>query len=187
MKKALFTILFLSLALAANAQMFDFVDNTHRFELGFNVGEVGTTTPYAGIGVGVNAVISGFHLDFIIDGPDHKYDNHVNDSLYEDCEAFAINAGYQVPIFRWLRVIPIVGYCQTNEGVTDASTINIENHEYSSSIYHDYNVIPESRRHYFNYGGGISIQPLKWFSINAICTKYAIYGGISIDMLSFGN
>ena len=187
MKKTILTILFISLAIGANAQMFDFADNLRRFEVGLNVGQVGTSTPYAGIGVGANLVLSGFHLDFVIDGPDHKYDNHVNNATYDDCESFVINAGYQIPIFRWLRIIPIAGYCQTNEGVTDASTVNIQHNEYSSSIYHDYYVIPGSRRHYFNYGGGISIQPLKWFSINAICTKYAIYGGISIDMLSFGN
>ena len=51
-----------------------------------------------------------------------------------------------------------------------------------SSWYHTYTVTPGSRVHYFNYGGGVSIQPLKWFSINFAYTRHAIYGGLAIDI-----
>ena len=78
--------------------------------------------------------------------------------------------------------MPVIGYAQTNEGLTDASTINVETGENSSSVYHTYTVTPGSRVDYFDYGGGISIQPLKWFSINFVYTRFAYYGGIAIDL-----
>ena len=80
--------------------------------------------------------------------------------------------------------MPLLGYAQTNEGVTDASSINISGNseDETISIYHTYTVTPGSRVHYFNYGGGVSIQPLKWFSINFAYTRYAVYGGIAIDI-----
>ena len=39
----------------------------------------------------------------------------------------------------------------------------------------------------FNYGGGLSVQPLKWFSVNLVYTRYAIYGGISVNFLAFAD
>lgn len=52
----------------------------------------------------------------------------------------------------------------------------------SQSFGHTYTVIPGSRVHYLNYGGGVSIQPLKWFSINLAYTRRAVYGGFAIDI-----
>jgi hypothetical protein len=80
--------------------------------------------------------------------------------------------------------MPLLGYAQTNEGITDASSINISGNseDETLSIYHTYTVTPGSRDHYFNYGGGVSIQPLKWFSINFAYTRYAVYGGFAIDI-----
>lgn len=184
MKRFVFAAIFAAVSfLSANAQMFDFAGNTRRFEVGVIAGKAGMNTPYEPrFAIGFDLVASGLYFDFIMVDAQHKYDRHFNDTKWHDDETFTINAGYQIPLLPWLRIMPVAGYAQSNDGWTDASTINVSGGE-NSSLYHDYVVIPESRKHYFNYGGGISIQPLKWFSLNAVYTRHAIYGGISLDIL----
>ena len=182
MKKLIVLATFLSLTICANAQMFDFSNNANRYEVGFNFGQMATGTPYTRLGFGGNALIWGFYLDFNKVTAQHKFDGKFSEKKWEDDESFSLHAGYQIPVFRWLRIMPVAGYAQTNKGLTDASTINVDSGEYSSSVYHTYTVTPGTRVHYFDYGGGISIQPLKWFSINFVYTRFAYYGGISFDL-----
>ncbi len=184
MKRILFiAVLALTTAASASAQMFDFSSN-RRLDFGIIVGQAARTTPYERVGIGASLSAFGVYVDCLEASPQHRYDNSVSDTQWNDDMAIFVNAGYQIPVLRWLKVMHLVGYGQTNEGVTDASTINISDGEYSHSIYHDYNVTPGSRTHYFNYGGGISIQPCKWFCINGVYTRYAIYGGISLNLLA---
>ena len=57
--------------------------------------------------------------------------------------------------------------------------------EYGDVPYHLIDIaVPGTRDHRFNFGGGISIQPLKWFSINFSYTRYAIYGGIGLNLIA---
>ena len=173
------------LSMSANAQWFDFKNNCDRYVIGFNMGQVGTGTNYHDFGVGASIDIWGVYVDFINAGPEHKFDNHVGDYYWNDSVSWAVNAGYQIPVLPWLRVMPLVGYSQTNNGRTYANTLNVETNENSSSLYHDYNVNAGSRQHSFNFGGGIVVTPLKWFNVYAIYTRRAIYGGISINLQTF--
>ena len=179
-------ILFVLLAFAgsaANAQWFDLANNNKRLSVGLHLGQAGLNTDYAGFGFGAGVSVFGFYIDALVSGPQHENDKHVSDILWEDDEAFTISVGYQIPVLPWLRIAPIIGYCQTNYGLTDASTVNIHVDADSrhGSIYHDY--YPQKRFHYFNYGGGLFVQPFKYVELYAIGTVRAIYGGIGI---SFG-
>ena len=182
MKRLIISLVLLSATVCAHAQFFDFSSNVHRYEMGLNFGQMAFNTQYARFGMGMNLLAWGVYLDFNKTDAQHKYDGKFSDTQWNDDEFFNISLGYQIPILRWFRVMPLVGYAQTNEGITDASTINIKTGEESSSVYHTYTVTPGTRVHYFNFGGGISIQPLKWFSINFAYTRYAIYGGFAIDI-----
>ena len=182
MKRLIISLALLSVTVCAHAQIFDFSSNKNRYEVGLNVGQMAFNTQYARFGMGMNALAWGVYLDFNMTAAQHKFDRKFSDTQWNDDEFFNISLGYQIPILRWIRVMPLVGYAQTNEGITDASTINIKTGEESSSVYHTYTVTPGTRVHYFNFGGGISIQPLKWFSINFAFTRYAVYGGFAIDM-----
>lgn len=188
MKKTLILVASLLISFSAGAQqLFDFNNNNGRLEVGLIIGKAGMTTPYEAWGPGASLVAWGFQLDYLQAGPEHKYDHHVTDTKWNDKVAFTINAGYQIPVLSWLRITPIVGYSQTNDGITDGSTMNVSWSDHSSTLYHDYDVTPGSRTHYFNYGGGISIQPLPWFSLNAVYSRYAIYGSITFDLPSLAN
>ena len=174
----------------ASAQWFDFSNNSHRYGIGLEFGAVGTTGMtdtynYRDLGGGISFNVWGFYIDYIKAGPEHRYDNHVREVQWEDSVAYALNFGYQIPVLSWLRVMPMVGYCQTNYGLTDASTVNVEVDESSASMYHDYDVTPGSRRHYFNYGVGLFVQPIKWIDVYGVYSRNAIYGGISLNMGAF--
>lgn len=183
MKKALITLALFAIAVTSNAQWFDLTENHSRYNLGFQLGAAGFGTQYSDFGVGVSLSVWGVYLDFLIAPPDHQTDNHVTNTLWEDDEAFVINAGYQIPVLPWLRVAPIIGYSQTNYGYTDASTVNIHvDNENSGHISHDYIVVEESRRHEVNFGAGIFVDPIEWLSIYAVATRRAIYGGIGFNL-----
>lgn len=180
MKKLFIALLFVFVSLGASAQ--DIASG--RMEIGFNFGEAGSFSEYARLGVGGNVVLNGIYLDFLIAEPEHKYYHYVTDTQWNDTCAFCINAGFQIPILSWLRIMPLVGYSQTNEGITDGTSINFDSGDGSTTWYHDYTVTPGTRTHRLNYGGGISVQPCKWFSVNLIATRNALYGGIGLDVFS---
>lgn len=195
MKRLTITLALVTLAISGYAQggygeiqkdfhLFDFTFNAKRLEAGITLGQVGSFSEYARFGMGANLLVNGVYLDFIEAGPQHKYNGQIKDIQWNDNCAFSINAGYQIPVLKWLRIMPLVGYAQTNEGVTDGSSLHLSFGEETTTWYHDYKVTPGSRVHYLNYGGGISVQPCKWFSVNAIVTRCAIYGGFGIDIIS---
>ena len=170
--------------LSKEIKLFDFPLNAKRLEAGFNIGQAASFSEYARFTFGANLMIAGVYLDFLSADPEHKY-GPTSDTQWDDHKAFCINTGYQIPILKWLRIMPLVGYAQTNDGITDASQTYWDyDSDTGLSSYHPYKVTPGSRLHYFNYGGGLSIQPCKWFSINLIGTRHAIYGGIGVDLLS---
>ncbi len=188
MKKIVVLIAFITLAVSASAQqMFDFYSNHGRLEAGINIGQVGMSTPYSRLTLGASVLAYGFFIDFIKGEPQHRYtrNDEVSDVKWEDSVAYCINTGYQIPILDWLRVMPIVGYAQTNDGITDGSKLSADVDEDSVTFYHPYKVTPGTRTHYFNYGGGLSVQPCRWFSINLAATRFAIYGGIGINFMAF--
>ena len=194
MKRLLFILiarLFLSVGAKAQSagagigteiHLFDFPLNVNRLEAGLTIGQAGSFSEYARFGMGASVLVAGVYVDFIRAEPQHKYDRHIQDIKWNDTEAFSINAGYQIPILEWLRIMPLVGYSQTNYGTTDGSYLDWDTADDGTSWYHHYTVTPGSRAHYINYGGGISIQPVKWVSINLIGTRHAIYGGIALDI-----
>jgi len=188
MKKSIFIAALMAMTMGANAQWLDFSTNNERYGAGFHVGMAGWNCEYSDLGFGVSLNLLGMYFDYMKAGPEHRYDNHVTNTLYDDSVAWHLNVGYQIPILPWLRVMPLIGYCQTNAGITDATTVNIEVDDNNNArMFHDYDVTPGTRRHYFNFGGGLFIQPIRWAEIYAVGSRHAIYGGISLNLSAFVN
>lgn len=167
--------------------LFDFSVNPSRMEAGITLGQAGSFTPYAHFGAGAYFLYGGVYADFIVAEPQHKFNGELSDTDWNDTMAFCINAGYQIPVVSWLRIMPLLGYCQTNEGITKGGSLHMSTDENGTTWYHDYKVTPGTRIHRFNYGAGLSIQPCKWFSVNLVATRYAIYGGIGLDILTLAH
>ena len=186
-KIILFAVLLAFVGNSANAQLFDLASNKDRLTVGFQLGSAGVNTDYGGFAWGVSASLVGVYLDFLIAGPQHQNDKHVNNILWQDDEAFTINVGYQIPVLPWLRVAPIIGYCQTNYGLTDMSTVNIhiDPNARRGSIYHSY--YPQKRFHEFNYGAGLFLQPFRYIELYGVYTARSIYGGISLNLTALAD
>lgn len=181
MKKTIVIAMLMAAVASASAQWFDFSNNKNRFDLGVNLGMTGLKCNYQAFTWGASLNVYGVYVDFLYGAPAHKYDNHVVPVMYNDTSITSINIGYQIPVLPWLRVMPIVGHCHTNAGLTDATTVNVEvTDDYSAEMYHDFNVT--SRRHYFNYGCGLIIQPIRWFNLYAVYSRQAVYGGLGISL-----
>ncbi|MBP5488196.1 MAG: hypothetical protein J6X77_01350 [Bacteroidales bacterium] len=178
MKRLLIVLALIGLALSAGAQ------SLARAEFGINLGQAGSFSEYARFGMGASLMVEGFYLDVLTTEAQHRYARS-SDTKWHDNKAICTNFGYQIPVLSWLRIMPLVGYAQTNDGITDASKTIYDWDEDSLDVYHPYKVTPGSRKHYFNYGGGLSIQPCRWFSINLIGTRHALYGGIAFDFMAF--
>lgn len=186
MKKSIILTALLVLVLgSAKAQMFDFSRNLSDFSVGLNLGSVGyhfdgqIDETYADFGYGLSMSLLGVYVDFMYQRPEHKFGNKITPMLYDDHTALTINAGYKIPVTKWLNLIPLIGYSNETIGTTDCSTINVdyENHR----IYHDYDV--DEIYSHFNYGVGLSLKPFSWLEIGGVCTAHAVYGNISINLM----
>ena len=178
------------LSMSANAQLFDFKNNVHRYEVGFNIGLAGQGTEFQDLGYGASLSVWGVYLDVLSAGPMYKYDNRVasmndpaNVRFLPDSTTTTINLGYQIPVLPWIRVMPLIGFNVCTSGKTDMATHSAEvsgsEDNISVELYHDYN--RESRWVYLNYGGGLVISPFKWLSVYGVYTTHAVYGGISLN------
>lgn len=195
MKKVTFIAMLISMmSLSAQAQWFDFSENTDRAVVGINTGLVGyrnipdlanaSTWDLSDIGVGISAAIVGFYLDFIYVNPDHRFDSHVVNYNWDDHSAWTLNAGYQIPIYRdYVFFTPLIGLSIATVGYTEGNNIGIDSE--TQSIYHKYHV--DDWHSYFNYGGSLTVVPCKWFEINATCTAHAAYMGVAFNIMNYND
>ena len=65
MKKIIMIAALVFSASAAYAQWFDFSNNNGRFEAGLCIGQVGSGTPYEGVGIGASVSAFGGQLDYL--------------------------------------------------------------------------------------------------------------------------
>ena len=181
-KKSFILMALLALTFSAKAQWFDFTNNV-RASIGLNFGCVGyqfgpqgLNPGFADFGMGACLSLGGVYVDFIYQGPEHRYSNEVGVPDWNDHTALTINAGYQVPVLPWLFVTPLVGYSNETTGITRANNIHAE----ESNIVHKYE--REHIYHHFNYGVGLMVRPFRWVEIGAVATSHAIYGNISFSL-----
>ena len=190
-KVALFAVLFSMMTISAKAQWFDFSQNMNRAVIGFNTGLVGyheiNDLPDMGLsdlGVGLSFNLVGAYVDFLYVTPDHMYDSHIVFENWNDHDAFVINAGYQIPIYKnYVFITPLIGWSRVSTGITEGNNIGVDPDSYS--IYHKYH--STWHRNDFNYGGMLTVAPCKYFEINAAFTAHAAYAGIAFNLANFKN
>ena len=194
MKKiTLIALLFSMMTISVQAQdWFNFKENMNRAVVGLNTGlvgyrnvsdiAVGDTWNLSDIGVGASFSIAGIYVDFVYVSPDHRFDSHVVQQNWPDHSAFTLNAGYQIPIYKnYVFITPMIGLSRVTTGYTEGNNIGI-NPE-TESIYHKY--VATWSRNDFNYGGGLTVVPCKWFEINLTCTSHAAYAGVAFNVMNY--
>jgi len=187
-KVAFFAVLFSMITINAKAQWFDFSQNMSDFSIGVDAGVVGyhfgngqIDKTYNGFGYGLNASLLGFYVDFIYQRPEHRWDRTVTQVEYDDHTALTINVGYKIPILPWLSLTPLIGYSNETTGKTLGNSIGVDTERHS--IYHDYK--RETINNHFNYGAGLTINPISWLEFGGICTAHALYGKLAINFMRF--
>lgn len=183
------SVVLIAVTMNTQAQWFDFSENKGRCALGIHAGLAGWNAEYRTIGWGASIQIGGVYLDYLDGGPAHRRSADYradDDPLWNDSTAFVFNVGYQLPVLPWLRVMPIVGYCQTDAGVTDVSRTYTD---YSNNAlidwYHPYHITPGTRRHHVNLGLGVFVQPCRWVEFYTVGSFHALYGGVSVNLNAF--
>lgn len=191
-KLALIAVLFSMMTISAQAQWFDFSENTDRAVVGLNTGLVGyrnvsdlgsiDTWDLSDIGVGASFAIAGFYVDFVYVAPDHRFDNRIIYGNWDDHSAFTLDFGYQIPIYEdYVFITPMIGWSRVTTGFTEGSNAEVDFERHS--LYHKYHAT--WHRNDFNYGAGLTVVPCKWFEINATCTAHAAYMGIAFNVMNF--
>lgn len=157
----------------------DFSLNNERFSAGLHGGVVALGTEHQGAGIGFNVTAFGVSVDYVGYSPEHRHTPR-NDK-WNDSEAFSVNLGYHIPIFKFLSIYPVVGYSNRSDGVTDGAKhhYSVDEDDYSVTRYNKYTA--DWVEHRFNYGCGVAVRPFSWLSIHVVGSRNAIYGGIGVN------
>ena len=177
------------MSFSVKAQWFDFSQNMTRGVVGFHTGLVGynnvndlSDMNLSDVGVGLSLNLAGVYADFLYVTPDHMYDSHIVMENWDDHDAFVINVGYQIPIYKdYVFITPLIGWSRVSTGITEGNNIGIDTE--NQSIFHKYH--STWHRNDFNYGGMLTVVPCKYFEINAAFSAHAAYAGIAFNLANF--
>ena len=153
--------------------LFPFREVNKKWNIGIMGGYAGYGKNISSGAIGLNLTIKGFYADFIGWPGNHSKDMGVDS--WSDKTCIAAHFGYQIPIVKSLRFIPIIGYAKVASGTTDGSHYNIS----SSGTVH--NSFSEDKRISGLDFGGVAVINWKMININLAVTRYAIFGGIGIE------
>ena len=123
--------------------------------------------------VGVSLAIKGFYADVM--GWPSSHENDMGVDKWSDKMTTVVHIGYQIPIVKNLRFIPVIGYAKIAYGTTDGSDYTISD----SGIVH--NKFSEKKSVSGLDFGGIAVINIKKVNINLAFTKYSILGGIALE------
>ena len=103
-----------------------------------------------------------------------RHGSDVRVEKWDDDEALTFHVGYQIPIQKWLRITPMVGYAHNATGTTNGYNWSAN----SNGIHNKFEA--EDSFSEFDYGAQLT------FNINRInllgtLTRYNWYVGISVE------
>lgn len=169
MKKGLFLFLTLICSISAYAiDWFPFKEVNHKWNLSLNVGYSPTGRVIVG---GVGATVRGFHITIGGTGSTHEHD--VNVDTWNEDASWTLHAGYQIPIVKSFRVIPVIGVIGVGEAHTNGYDWNYSHGQINNKVSVD-------MTHKFDYGAHLVFSHRKLI-INALLTRHAFLGGIGLE------
>lgn len=159
-----------------------FVSSTHAespwsVNKKWNIGILGGCMGYADdltMGAfGMNTTVKGFYADFLVLPRAHVNDTNVE--KWDDKQCFGFHAGYQIPIVKALRIIPMIGYSHISKGTTDGSSWSVG----SNGIVNSYKA--DTKINEFDYGAMVVVN-IKKVNIDVAVTRHAIFGGVALEL-----
>lgn len=123
-------------------------------------------------GVGFNFMYHGIYVDYMGWTSSHGSDVKVGKWKEETCKTF--HAGYQIPINRNFRIIPVIGYAVADITYTDGHNWSVTSSGISNSQY----AAAEDKG--FDFGAVFCVN-IKKVDLFAACTAHNFYGGIGLE------
>jgi hypothetical protein len=121
--------------------------------------------------VGLSGTMWGAHLRIMGLWPAHSSDASVEKQ--DDKSCFAVHAGYQIPITKAIRIIPLIGYSRVSLGYTDGSNYTINN-----GIHNHFETTDKTDG--LDYGGSLVFNH-KMLVITASYTTHTAFGSIGVE------
>lgn len=172
MKKTIVLGLLL-MPLMAKAQIFSkeaFEYANQKWAIGAMGGGLGVFDDKA-IGVfGLNLTVKGVYADFLGKWSSHKSDVRVG--KWKESSGTAFHLGYQLPVTKTFRVIPVVGYYTLGNTTTDGYDWTVT----STGISNKTSTSVDTKG--IDYGGVLVLNS-KHVNFYAACTRHALYGGVA--------
>ncbi len=122
---------------------------------------------------GFGLTIKGFHVT--IGGTGSTHEDDVRVGKWEEKSSVIIHAGYQIPITKAIRIIPVIGTSGAGEVLTNGYDYKISN---NGTIH---NKTHNDIKYKFDYGAHLVLNPYKKLIINLAGTKYTLYAGIGFE------
>lgn len=171
--KKLILLLFLCLPMLSEAKIFSkdaFQTANGKWSIGILGGGLGI---FEGKGRGVfgmNLTIKGIYGDFLGKGSSHKSDIEVK--KWSESSGTVFHVGYQFPVTKTLRIIPIVGYYTLGRTITDGYNWSVS----KTGISNKTSTSVDSKG--VDYGG-VLVLNTKHVNFYGACSKHTLYGGIA--------
>lgn len=172
MRKTLVLIVFFITGLSVMAQSRIAEVNNNKYAIGIQFGEVGIGKSQTLFGGGINAIIWGVYVDFLLHPNAHHSSTEVG--TWHDKQGIATHIGYQIPFSKTFRIIPMIGYGEVNEGITDGSDYSID----GSGVHNKYHAT--SRDGGFDFGAAFVLN-FGILNIYATTTYWSLSAGVGIE------
>ena len=174
MKYLLSILFFLFLGIEADAKEFsdNFKAENHHWNLGLHFGGIGQTEDLGMSVFALSTTIYGFYFDVGVCPSSHESDVRVD--KWDDNEALMFHSVYQLPLTKWLRVIPIIGYSHCASGTTDGSNYHVT----SNGIHNEFTADESFSK--FDYGTA-AVFNINHINLQATITRYSWYLGVGYE------
>lgn len=151
-----------------------FKEVNSKWALGFGGGVGGMTTDFLTGALSVNITIKGFHADYcgISSGEDHRHDVRVD--KWKSDYYLSWHFGYQIPVSRNFRIIPLVGFWVVGTETTDGSDWTVSGGQINNKVSNS----PDTSG--FDYGAQFNFKAKKML-LYANVTRYSACAGIGFE------
>lgn len=122
--------------------------------------------------IGGSVIVKGCYFDIMGWGSAHGRDVEVK--KWNEDTSLAIHTGYQIPITRSLRFIPVIGYAKAGNTTTDGSNWSVGR----DGIVNSQSSSTDASG--LDYGGIVRIK-VKNVNLFGGCTRFIYYTGIDIE------
>ena len=119
---------------------------------------------------GLNLTIKGVYVDFLGKWSSHKSDVRVD--TWKESSGTVFHLGYQLPVTKTFRVIPVIGYYTLGSTTTDGHDWTAT----SSGISNKTSTSVDTKG--VDYGG-VLVFNLKHVNFYGACTRHVLYGGVA--------